>query len=295
MPATLQVDELKKLLKHPQFYWWCGHVYFFINSVFYFTSALSFHTNEFYYRQAYLGALLSYGIVSFRAIGLPQRFQLDLFRDENIQYLALAFYWYSYIPMFVTLISFFVFSIFHILDYIQSVLIPTFFVPPSSNTAGTTTNQQQPTINKIKDQIKQFTEEKNDLALYIAAYSEVILITVRLMIGILLYQTSILAFIVFFHFLRLRYFVSPHTQHALSQTTVHLDRYLIPSVYNQFQPSVPKWVTKFYISLKDVITRYSDSIQSTMTPIPASSSTASSSTAPSTTTAVANDSHQHQQ
>ncbi|CAO3641634.1 unnamed protein product [Cunninghamella echinulata] len=254
-------------IQHPQFYWWCGHVYFFINSLLYFISVLSFHSNVFYYRQAYLGALLSYSIVSFQFIGIPHRFQLDIFRDENIQYLALAFYWYSYLPMIVTLIPFFVYSTFHILDYTQSILLPT-ILPTAS-----TTTENHSIIHKIKDQIKYIVEEKNDLALYISAYSEVVLITVRLMVGILLYQTSILAFIVFTHFLRLRYFVSPHTQHALHQSTLQLDRYLIPSVHNQFHPSVPRWITKFYLSLKDIINRYGGSIHPTTSTTPAATAT----------------------
>ncbi|KAI8328321.1 hypothetical protein BC941DRAFT_385582 [Chlamydoabsidia padenii] len=239
VPKSL-LDRCKQIVRHPQFYWWCGHIAVVCNSLFYFTSVSSFHSDSVYYYRAYLGALVSYAIVSYKSIGLPKRWQLDTFRNENIQYLALAFYWYSYQPVTVTLVPYFVFSLFHAFGYIQSTIIPELF-------------PTEPLVGQLCHTIKTYTDNYHELAMQMAAFTEVIVILPRLLLGVLLFRTSILALIVFGHFVRLRYYLSPYTQQAVSQSTLILDHYLLPPTNH---PQVPSWLSKLYFNLRGILSRY---------------------------------------
>lgn len=57
-------------IQHPQFYWWCGHVCMVANALLYFMSVLSLHPYSSYYKRAYAGSLVSYGIVIWKSIGV---------------------------------------------------------------------------------------------------------------------------------------------------------------------------------------------------------------------------------
>lgn len=83
-----------------QFYWWLGHVCVVCNGLIYFSSVLSLNANVSYYKRAFLGALLSYAVVIYNSIGVTHtRISMDLLCDENVHYLVIAFYWYSYQPI----------------------------------------------------------------------------------------------------------------------------------------------------------------------------------------------------
>ncbi|KAI8060175.1 hypothetical protein BC940DRAFT_312588 [Gongronella butleri] len=226
-PTGTWTDKVKALLQHLQFYWWGGHVYFAVNSVLYLLSLVRFHSIPAYYYHAYVGALVSYGIVGYNSTKFSDsKWWNSLVRNENVQYLVLAFYWYSYTPIAVTLIPYLVFSLFHILGYIQSVLLPTFF-----------SKETNPKVHEYGEILKTHTEKYHELAMQIASYTDVMLIFPRLLLGVLLLQTSLLAFIVFFLFVRLRYYVSPYTQLAIRQSINMLDQWLLPTGQNSPPPS----------------------------------------------------------
>ncbi|ORX56195.1 hypothetical protein DM01DRAFT_1406533 [Hesseltinella vesiculosa] len=255
METNTWSDKVKTLVKHLQFYWFCGHVFLVCNSIFYFMSVLSFHSVSNYYCRAYAGALIAYGIVAYNSYMAKMRTK-QLLLSENIQYLILAFYWYCVPPITVTLIPFFVFSIFHILGYVQSVLLPTLF-PKEAN----------PAMNDWCAYLKAQTEKYHELAMQIAGYTEVMLISPRLILGVLTFQTSLLALIVFGQFLRSRYFDSPYTQLAFRQSVNFLDHFLLPENHN---PHIPTRVSNGYGQLRT----YSERIFTLPTP-PAKPSTTS--------------------
>lgn len=56
-----------------------------------------------WYTVAYLGALVSYGVVVYKSFGVPQLSKAYFQRaamDENVQYLFLALYWWINKPIF---------------------------------------------------------------------------------------------------------------------------------------------------------------------------------------------------
>ncbi|KAG0174203.1 hypothetical protein DFQ29_007565, partial [Apophysomyces sp. BC1021] len=135
---------------------------------------------------------------------LSKGLDMDFFRDENVQYFALAFYWYSYQPI-------------------------------TDNT------------------IKQYKDDYNEMAMQFAAFAEVVGVMGRLTVGVLLFRTSVLALIVFGHFLRLRYYLSPYTRDAVHYATAQLDQWLLSPTAD---PRVPQLVSKLYANMKDIVIRY---------------------------------------
>ncbi|CAO3588948.1 unnamed protein product [Absidia cylindrospora] len=162
--------------------------------------------------------------------------------NENIQYLALAFYWYSYQPVTVTLVPYFVFSLFHAFGYIQSTIVPVLFPM-----------DQHPLVAQLCHTIKTYTDQYHESAMQLTAYTEVVVVIPRLLLGVLLFRTSILALIIFSHFVRLRYYLSPHTQQAVVKSTLMLDHWLLPPTRH---PRVPSWLSKVYFNLRGMLVRY---------------------------------------
>ncbi|CAO3617045.1 unnamed protein product [Mucor hiemalis] len=170
--------------------------------------------------------------------------------DENVHYFVIAFYWYSYQPITVTLIPFFTFSIFHILTYFKSNIIPLISIPNEKA-------EQESIIHQLNQKLQQFTDNYHTTAMCYVAYVEVIGIMGRLCIGVITFQTSVLALIIFAHFLRLRYILSNYTRDALHNTTLELDRWLLPSKQQNKQDNAALLVVfNIYLSLKRLVIRY---------------------------------------
>ncbi|KAI8881718.1 hypothetical protein K501DRAFT_188425, partial [Backusella circina FSU 941] len=202
-----------------QFYWWLGHVVTVCYSILYLSSAFSLYPIATYYKRAYLGVILSYGVVIYNSIGVTLKgLDANFFSDENVHYLAMAYYWYSYKPI--------------------TAIIP-IFEP-----------KQHSSLYRLDHKIQQFTKEYHPMAVYYAAHIEVIGILGRLVLGVLAFDTSIIALIAFINFLRLRYILSPHTRNALHTVTKTLDRWLLVD-YKHI-----KVVSNLYLSLKRLIIRH---------------------------------------
>ncbi|CAG8574321.1 11155_t:CDS:2 [Dentiscutata heterogama] len=99
------VNRIGTLVQHPQFTWWCGHCIVFFCFVIHLYYWITFRASEgasFYYT-AYLGAMLSYGVVIYKSFGTPaptwEYFQ-KVNRDENVFYLVLACVWFMNAPVF---------------------------------------------------------------------------------------------------------------------------------------------------------------------------------------------------
>ncbi|CEG72222.1 hypothetical protein RMATCC62417_07813 [Rhizopus microsporus] len=240
-------SRLNTLVQEKQFYWWLGHIYIVLNSVFYFSSVLSFHANPVYYKRAYMGALLSYAIVIYNSIRAnKEAFDIHILCDENVHYFVIAFYWYSAPPIAVTLIPFVIFSIFHMLTYTRTNIIP-LFIPKKKNTQGLF-------IEKIDHQIKLFTERQHNTAIKLAAYIEIIVISLRLVLGIFMFSTSILSIIVFIHFLRLRYYLSNESREAMHQISYHMDQWLL--MPKEKRSTTQAAVANIYFNIKRFMIRY---------------------------------------
>ncbi|KAI8084018.1 uncharacterized protein B0P05DRAFT_535858 [Gilbertella persicaria] len=227
------------LIQQRQFYWWLGHVCVFFNGLVYFSSVLSFHPNTACYKRAYLGALVSYAIVIYNSIGVTHTsLNRTFLSDENVHYFVIAFYWFSCPPMTVTLIPFFIFSLFHTLAFIRTHLFHT-YIPTCS------------LVSQLDSNIKYFIDHQHKHAMYYVAYIEVVVIMTRIALGVIIWHTSVLALIVFTHFIRLRYCLSSYTQEAVHTAVFYLDDLLLAR--NNPSPTV---ISHIYSSIKRLVVRY---------------------------------------
>jgi hypothetical protein len=245
-------DRLLALAKHPQFFWWLGHITTFTSSIFYLIGVITFNSNPGHYSRAYMGALVSYGVVVYKSFGTPE-FSIDfvqrLFMDENVQYFLIAFYWWTSPPIALTLLPFATFSAFHTLGYLRTNIIPTFFPNPTPNATGPAPGF--PTT--LSAMIKSWTDANYGPAMQFVSYVEVVGIMSWLILGALTFQTSPFAFLVFGHFLRFRFFMSSYTRAAFHSVAERLDYLLLPPTAD---PRVPYAVGKAYEILRSLAVRY---------------------------------------
>ncbi|RUP48265.1 hypothetical protein BC936DRAFT_144773 [Jimgerdemannia flammicorona] len=184
------------------------------------------------------------------------------FMDENVQYLFLAFYWYSNSPILVTLIPFATFSAFHTLGYLRTNIIPTFFpTNATSQATNSAASSSAPTSSagfptQISLAIKKWTDQNYGPAMQFVSYIEVVGVMGRLLLGAITFQTSFLAPLVYAHFLRLRYFMSSYTRDALLKVSARLDTLLLPPTADA---RIPPAVGKVYATIKSLVVRYGQS------------------------------------
>lgn len=89
----------------PHLIWAGGHFLTFVCGLRYLVGVVFLQASALskWYTVAYLGALVSYGVVVYKSFGVPQFTKAYLQRaamDENVQYLFLAVYWWINKPIF---------------------------------------------------------------------------------------------------------------------------------------------------------------------------------------------------
>ncbi|KAJ2004943.1 Transmembrane nucleoporin [Coemansia thaxteri] len=256
-------ERLAALTKTAQFYWWVGHmVVLLFGTMYYLKRPFGWKEANWYYSKAYLGALTSYAIVIYKTYGPPQlnlAFVQRLVVDENVEYLLLAFCWYWYRPIVVTLLPFVVFSLFHVITYTRSSLIPLFF----PDVAGEIQRARQGEAAgnaasglsvpaRVSKFMGDWSSKYYSPALREVGVWEVAVIGVWLVLGAVTFQTPLLAPLGYFQFLRLRYALSAPTRAAFRRVRVLLDRLLTPPAAH---PSVPAVATDLYIKARDYLAR----------------------------------------
>lgn len=174
--------------------------------------------------------------------------------DENVQYLVIAMYWCWIKPISrtygicfnattVTLIPYITFSLFHLLTFTRTTILPS-VKPASQNSDGTTT----PAGGDMSKSIQSWVKQNYDVAMRFVSYAEVV-IFVRVFVGAILLRNSLLAPLLYAHFLRLRFYMSSFTRAALQHVRSELDQLTQ-------HPSCPPVVRKGYLVLTDLVTRY---------------------------------------
>ncbi|KAI8320581.1 hypothetical protein GQ54DRAFT_312543 [Martensiomyces pterosporus] len=248
-----------------QFYWWAGHVLVLMfGTLYYFKRPFGAREANWYYPKAYMGALLSYAIVIYKTYGPPQinlAFLQRLIVDENVEYLLLAFYWLTQPPMLVTLLPFVVFSLFHVITYTRSTLIPVFFpgVTAEIQAARQAPNAavQLSTPARVSKFMGEWSSKYYSPALREVGVWEVAVIGSWLVLGAVTFQTPLLAPLFYIQFLRLRYALSAPTRSAFRRVRVFLDKTLTPPTASA---NIPGAVTDAYIKARDTLCRMGDMI-----------------------------------
>ncbi|KAJ1889914.1 Transmembrane nucleoporin [Kickxella alabastrina] len=213
---------------------------------------------QWYYSKAYMGAIMSYVIVIYKTYGPPQinlEFLHRLMVDENVEYLMLAFYWLTQPSMVVTLVPFVVFSLFHVLTYLRSTLIPALFPDVTaelqrSRTPGGDQSVRLSAAARASKIMNDWSSKYYTPALREVGVWEVAVIGAWLVLGAVTFQTPLLAPLFYFQFLRMRYALSAPTRAAFRRVRSTLDSVLTPPGASTKVPAV---VTDSYIKVRDYL------------------------------------------
>ncbi|KAG6837124.1 hypothetical protein H0H93_014430 [Arthromyces matolae] len=181
--------------------------------------------------------------------------------DENVQYFLLAFFWWSSKPVTIALLPYTIFSLFHALTFTRTTLMPQFLPPgpPSSNGAP----QPHPIAKRLQVWVKSKSLKDHcanrsvnktltanyDAAMRVVAYTELIIL-VRVILGAITFQNSLLSPLIFAHFLRQRYYQSAFTREAVSVTSNHIDKFVrkpgnppvVVQIWEKIQFATGRWM-----------------------------------------------------
>ncbi|KAG0318161.1 hypothetical protein BGZ99_005827 [Dissophora globulifera] len=235
----------------PQFVWWLGHVLLLICATFYLPYWLTFSSKAgaHWYTRAFLGAIVSYGVVvykSFPEIKFEAQFLQSVLVEENTQYFLMAIFWWRSTPMIAPLIPYVVFAFFNSLNYTRTNLLPAIFPTPAAGSADAKASQ----IANILRDIQVWTEKNHASAMALVAYIEILGVMGSLIFGAITFQSSFLSPIVYGNFLRFRYFFSLHTRAAFADLRIRADGLVLGN------PKIPPKGIQAYEILRGAITRF---------------------------------------
>ena len=139
------------------------------------------------------------------------------------------------------------FSLFHVLTFVRSTVIPMAF--PSNTPSSANGQQASPTTpplpKRIGTMIQSWVKTNYDPAMRFVAYSEVA-IFLRLLGGVFLWRNGLIAPLIYAHFLRLRFYMSSFTRAAFT----HVGDVLDNATKDQ---RCPPAVRKGYLTAKDLV------------------------------------------
>ncbi|KAF2279323.1 uncharacterized protein EI97DRAFT_172345 [Westerdykella ornata] len=245
-PASLPLGQrLAALAQTLQFAWFTGHVFLLLATLRYSVSYITFNSGSrwaaFSYRLAFVSATLTYGIVVYKAYRARLRANkptgvISLAADENVQYLIMALVWLFSRQIPLAILPFAVYSIFHVLTYVRTNLLPIFQPQPASQQAGA-----KPQQSALATTIINFVKEYYDGSMTLVSILEIAL-WFRVLGSALLFQKgSWILLVVYTIFFRARYAQSSFVQGAIAQLTARIDAQLA----NQSTPPAARqaWAT----------------------------------------------------
>ncbi|QID86582.1 Transmembrane nucleoporin [Saccharomyces pastorianus] len=243
------VQRFMAVAKSLQFAWFTGHSVVLISTILYL-----FKMSEVYYRLVYLGVIESFGIIIYQQFftrneplqtpgaaatkaSVKSRIS-GLLKSEDVLYLILAVFW-LFTPRFsFSLIPFFAFAVFHVLIYVEKVILPKVFHLSSKESSG------------ILRFIDKFVVQYNDLCMHWVGTAELLIFILILFRAILCFQRSWIMLAVYAAFIKLRYENSKYMKAAFAQWRVRMDGIIS-------HPSVPPYVKRAYNAVKMSLVRVS--------------------------------------
>ncbi|TFK57447.1 hypothetical protein OE88DRAFT_1730813 [Heliocybe sulcata] len=234
-----------------QHYVWAGgHFVLLLAAVKCILSFVMFRgASPWWYRTGFLGALLSYGIVCMKSLGPVQpnaAYVRRALQDENVQYLLLAFFWWSSKPLTVALIPYSIFSLFHALTFTRTTLMPQFLPPGPPASAG-----GAPTPHPLAKRLQVWVKANYNKAMVVVAYAE-LGILLRVVLGAITLQNSLLTPLIYAHFLRQRFYQSTFTREAVTVVNARVTEYAT-------RPGTPPVVGQIWEKVQMVTGRWAGS------------------------------------
>ncbi|KAI1302857.1 hypothetical protein EDD11_005461 [Mortierella claussenii] len=248
-----------------RFAWFLGHVIVLICAAFYMPYWLSFNykAGAHWYKRAFLGAMISYGIVAYRSfpqIKFEVQFLQSMLVEENVQYFLMAIFWWRATPMLAPLIPYTIYASLHVLVYLRTTLLPVAY-PETVIQPGSASHPESDSVSNAADpkaaqaaglshKIEVWIEKNHAAAMAFVAYFEIIGVMGSLILGALTFQSSLLSPIVYANFLRFRYFFSIHTRAAFALLRGRVDALVVGN------PKVPPMAVQGYEVVRGAISRF---------------------------------------
>jgi len=220
----------------PHYAWAAGHFILLLASLRYILAWVTFKAAAytFWYKLAFLGAIVSYAIVVYKSLGTPQpnmTYVRKALADENFQYFVLAIFWWFNKPVSLALLPYATFSLFHALTFTRTNIIPKIF-PPTPAPGQSERAAQHPFAKSIHGWVKT----NYDPAMRFVAWIELVLaaqVTLGAVLGFvpwisgkMPFRNSLLMPLLFAHFIRLRWYHSGFTRHVLQTSDAAIQRYV---------------------------------------------------------------------
>nr|CAG8485134.1 12989_t:CDS:2 [Entrophospora candida] len=242
-------ERLITLVKHPQFTWWCGHLIMLFCTFFYCFNWITFNSERAasYYYIAYLGSMLSYGVVVYKVSGVTLN-------------------WYFNTPVTVTLFPYATFSLFHFVTYLRLNILTTFFPPPSTPPQSSPSQPRALSITPahqwaidLSKWISLWVQNNHDPAMKYVSLVEVVVIPLTLLWNVITYVSSLKMYIlqskfftlfVYVMFLRVKIQMSKYTKQTFNDVGGYLDNKLLPPTASK---KIPPYVTSTYKKLRAFI------------------------------------------
>nr|CAG8482404.1 15508_t:CDS:2 [Entrophospora candida] len=211
-------ERLITLVKHPQFTWWCGHLIMLFCTFFYCFNWITFNSERAasYYYIAYLGSMLSYGVVVYKVSGVTLN-------------------WYFNTPVTVTLFPYATFSLFHFVTYLRLNILTTFFPPPSTPPQSSPSQPRALSITPahqwaidLSKWISLWVQNNHDPAMKYVSLVEVVVIPLTLLWNV----------------------ITKYTKQTFNDVGGYLDNKLLPPTASK---KIPPYVTSTYKKLRAFI------------------------------------------
>lgn len=213
LPARPAVSKskLSATVKSLQFAWYVGHVITVVSTIFYALTYLRVYPKsyKFWYKFAYLGVIESFGVLIFQSVKKNGLNLKVLIKEDNVQYLFLGLALFVYSPyVLLTLLSFFLFSTFHVLSYTKHYLLPALNIPDT---------------HFVSVKIGEWVTVNNNKSIQLASMLEVYTLF-RLFLRVITFrQTSIVPLAVYLVFIKLRYEKSAFTRNAFKSVEIKVE------------------------------------------------------------------------
>lgn len=152
----------------------------------------------------------------------------------------------------VTIVPYVTFSLFHVLTFLRTTVLPMVFPAANSSATKDAGANAQAMPAKTAKFIQGWVKQNYDPAMRFVAYSEV-LVFVRVLVGAVLLRNSLLAPLLYVHFLRLRFYMSSFTRTSFQHVGGVMDGVTSRS-------ECPPFVRKAYLTLMDLVHRYANTV-----------------------------------
>ncbi|SCW04365.1 LAFE_0H11914g1_1 [Lachancea fermentati] len=230
------LSSFLEVARTSQFAWFIGHVVVLFSSALYLLTfrggSSGFHNTL--YRVMYLGVIESFSVIidQQHLRSTNKTSPRDLLLDDNVLYLGVALLWIATPRLTITMVPYVVFSLFHFLTYLKSVLLPQVFHLSENS--------------KILTLVDSFVRQNNDKSMNWSSFSELCCLIIVLLRALLWYPRSWIVAIIYSVFIKVRYEKSPYMKSCVKKWEVRLDGLVshpkvfpqVKNIYMQFKSNI---------------------------------------------------------